>query len=89
MSLVKDSKDTNQEKYLDVLRNLRAKNFSRDLPFLILSNELPEGQVYKEYADGRIEIQQISSVGKEFSVRVLRILATHEAEIIRRAYELL
>jgi hypothetical protein len=89
MSLMNLETETKQEKYLDVLRNLRAKNFSRNLPFLILSNKLPRGQVYKEYADGRIEIQEVSSAGKNFNVRVLKTLAIKEAELVRQDYGLL
>jgi hypothetical protein len=48
------------------IRNLRANNFSKGLPFPILSENLPEGQVYKEFADGRIEIQEVLSAGKNF-----------------------
>ncbi|WP_431292492.1 hypothetical protein [Pedobacter sp. P26] len=69
MELTNLETETKQEKYLDVLRNLRAKNFSRNLPFLILSNKLPKGQVYKEYNDGRIEIQEVSSAGKKLMLK--------------------
>jgi len=44
--------ETKHEKYLITMINLRAKNFSKDLPLLILSETLPAGQVYKEFADG-------------------------------------
>ena len=88
MSVVNVETEIKQEKYLDVLRSLRAKNFSRDLPFLILSNKLPKGQVYKEYSDGRIEIQQVSSTGNTFKVKVLKTLAIKEAELVRSDYGL-
>lgn len=80
--------ETKHEKYLDVFYSIRAKNFSNNLPFLILSNKLPKGQVYKEYSDGRIEVQQISSFGKKISARVLKTLNVEEAEIVRREYGL-
>ena len=83
MELTNVETETKQEKYLGVLRNLRAKNFSRNLPFLILSNKLPKGQVYKEYNDGRIEIQEVSSAGKKFKVKVLKTLAVKEADLVR------
>ncbi|QDW23594.1 hypothetical protein FFJ24_001625 [Pedobacter sp. KBS0701] len=88
MELTNLETETKQEKYLDVLRNLRAKNFSRNLPFLILSNKLPKGQVYKEYNDGRIEIQEVSSAGKKINVKVLKTLAVKEADLVRIDYGL-
>lgn len=88
MALDNVETETKQEKYLSVLRNLRAKNFSRNLPFLILSNKLPKGQVYKEYSDGRIEIQEISSAGKKIKVKVLKTMAVKEADLVRIEYGL-
>jgi hypothetical protein len=88
MALNNVETETKQEKYLSVLRNLRANNFSRNLPFLILSNKLPKGQVYKEYSDGRIEIQEISSAGKKFKVKVLKTLPIKEADLVRIDYGL-
>ena len=81
--------ETKHEKYLITIRNLRVKNFSKDLPFLILSETLPEGQVYKEFADGRIEIQEVASAGKKFSTRVIKVLKGMQADSIRKTYGLL
>ena len=81
--------ENKHEKYLITIRNLRANNFSKDLPFLILSENLPEGQVYKEFADGRIEIQEVASAGKKFSTRVIKVLKGMQADSIRKIYGLL
>lgn len=81
--------ETKHEKYLLTIKNLRAKNFSNDLPFLILSEKLPEGQVYKEFADGRIEIQETVSAGKKFRTRVIKVLKGLQADNVRKAYGLL
>lgn len=89
MSVVNIEKETKHGKYLDILRNLRTKNFNRNLPFLILSNRLPKGQVYKEYADGRIEVQEVSSIGGNFNVKVLKTLPAKEADLLRLDYGLL
>jgi hypothetical protein len=77
------------ENYLLTLKALRAKNFSRNLPFLLLSDTLPEGQVYREYADGHIEIQEAFSIGAQFQFKVLRVLSAPEADKVRTAYGLL
>lgn len=80
--------ETKYEKYLVTIKNIRSKNFSNDLPFLILSEKLAEGQVYKEFADGRIEIQEVASDGKKFNTRVIKILKGFQADNVRKAYGL-
>ena len=77
-----------EEKYLFTIKKLRSRNFSRNLPFLLLSDELPEGQVYREFPDGHIELQQVSSAGSKFQYKLLKTLPSTEAEHIRIAYGL-
>lgn len=79
-------KDNN---YLLTVRKLRLRNFSKNLPFLILSDKLPEGQVYREYPDGRIELQQVVTVGKKFQSRLIQKLESNDADRIRKEYGLL
>jgi hypothetical protein len=82
-------KSTNTEdKYLVTIKNLRARNFSRNLPFLILSDKLPDGQVYREFPDGHIELQEVFYVGSKYQYKVLKTLPAPEAESIRIAYGL-
>jgi hypothetical protein len=76
------------EKYLFTIKKLRSRNFSRNLPFLILSDKLPEGQVYREFPDGHIELQQVFSVGSKFEYKVLRTLPASEADKVRIVYGL-
>lgn len=78
-----------QEQYLSTIKKLRAVNFSKNLPFLILSDKLPDGQVYREFADGHIELQEVFSVGSEFRYKVLKTLLASEADKVRKAYGLL
>jgi hypothetical protein len=79
-------KDNN---YLLTVKKLRSRNFSKNLPFLILSDKLPEGQVYREYPDGRIELQQVLTVGKKFHSRLIQKLESNEADRLRKEYGLL
>ncbi len=81
--------ENRHKKYLITIKNLRTRNFSNNLPFLILSENLPEGQVYREFADGRIEIQEIASAGKNFKTRVIKVLKGLQADKVRKAYGLL
>ena len=78
-----------EESYRLTLKALRARNFSKNLPFLLLSDKLPEGQVYREYADGHIEIQEAFFIGSEFHFKLLRILPATEANKLRSEYGLL
>lgn len=77
-----------KEAYLNTIKELRLKNFSRDLPFLILSDKLPEGQVYREFSDGRIELQEIFVTGSEYNSTVLKTLSATEANLIRQEHGL-
>lgn len=83
------SSKAQKQRYLGTIKALRAKNFSNNLPFLILSDRLPEGQVYKEYADGRIELQEVFTVGSQYKTKVLTVLLSSEADRVREEYELL
>lgn len=72
------------EKFTATIRELRLRNFSNNLPFLILSDKLPEGQSYREFADGRIEIQETSFVGAKFKSKLIKVLPPEEAEKVRK-----
>lgn len=78
-----------EEKYLITLKGIRSRNFSRNLPFLILSDTLPDGQVYREFPDGHIELQEVFSVGSAYKYRALRVLREAEADVVRKMYGLL
>lgn len=88
MGAIHDKAIKKDEKYLFTIKKLRSGNFSKNLPFLILSDKLPEGQVYREFSDGHIELQEVFSVGAKFQYKVLRILPATEADKVRRAYGL-
>jgi len=75
---------TREEKYINTIKEMRLKNFSKNLPFLILSEKLPEGQAYREFPDGRIELQEISAIGSKYKTIVLQILSPDEADKIRK-----
>ncbi len=77
------------EKYLFTVKGIRSRNFSRNLPFLILSDKLPDGQVYREFPDGHIELQQVFFVGSKFQYKALKTLPVAEADFVRQAYGLL
>ncbi len=55
----------------------------------MLSDKLPEGQVYREYADGHIEVQEVFTVGSRFQHKLLKVLPAREADKVRSEYGLL
>lgn len=84
-----DLEKTLQNQYLGTIKELRSRNFSKNLPFLILSDKLPDGQVYREFSDGRIELQQVFVVGAKFESKVIGILKSSDADKVRKEYGLL
>ena len=88
MSVIHES-NLREEKYLLAIKELRQRNFSKNLPFLMLSDKLPDGQVYREYADGRIEIQKMYIKDSNCHFKVLRVLPNNEADKVRRNYGLI
>lgn len=75
--------DIEDKKLTDIFRELRLKNFRNNLPFLILSENLPEGQVYREFADGRIEIHEVYSEGTAIRSRFISTLTSDNADKVR------
>jgi len=63
----------------EVTRALRQKNLDNNLPFLILSGDLPEGQAYREFPDGHIEIQEIIEDGADLKSKLVRKLTEAQA----------
>ncbi|WAC14773.1 hypothetical protein [Dyadobacter pollutisoli] len=77
-----------KQRYTATVKALRSRNFKKNLPFLILSDKLPDGQVYREFPDGRIEVQQVFATGSQFEVKVLHVLGSSDADKVREEYEL-
>jgi hypothetical protein len=67
----------------EVTRALRQRNLNNNLPFLILSENLPEGQAYREFPDGHIEIQEITEDGADLKSKLIRNLTKAEAADFR------
>ncbi len=67
----------------EVTRALRERNLNNDLPFLILSEDLPEGQAYREFPDGHIEIQEIIEDGANLKSKLVRKLTSTETAAFR------
>lgn len=77
------------DKYARAALAIRQSNFEGNIPFLILSEDLPDGQSYLEYPDGHIELQEVYSKGAKLHSKVLRVLNEHEANLVRIANGLL
>ena len=83
------NRNVDKEQYFVTINKLRSRNFSNNLPFLILSDKLPEGHVYREFPDGRIEIQHVFVVGAKYEAQVLNVLDPTDADKVRMEYGLL
>lgn len=73
-----------QKKFLQTILDLRKRNFSKGIPFLILSDKLPDGQSYNEFADGRIELVKLVKKKGEFETELVRVLERKEADLVRK-----
>jgi hypothetical protein len=71
------------ERVSEVTRALRQRNLHNNLPFLILSGDLPEGQAYREFPDGHIEIQEVIEDGAHLKSKLVRRLTKVEAADFR------
>lgn len=74
------------KKFAATIDRLRKRNFGNNLPFLILSDQLPEGQGFYEFADGRIEIQEVYTIGAEIETKFIRRLTDREANVVREKF---
>ncbi|MGF7083035.1 hypothetical protein [Mucilaginibacter sp. UYCu711] len=67
---------------------LREDNFNRGIPFMMFSDNLPDGEAYLEYPDGKIEVVRIDEEGEENNLTTVKILSKVEAERVRIEYGL-
>jgi hypothetical protein len=72
-----------EDKYTATILAIRSSNFKKNIPFLILSSDLPDGQAYREFNDGRIEIHEAYTEGAKIKSKVVRVLSHAEAANIR------
>jgi hypothetical protein len=77
-----------EKKYFNTIKTLRLKNFSNNLPFLMLSENLPERRSYLEFPDGRMIIHEVFVVGTTSETRTIRKLTSREVDQIRNEYGL-
>ncbi|SEL91665.1 hypothetical protein [Parapedobacter koreensis] len=63
------------------VRRLRDSKLSAGKPFMINSDELPSGQSYLEYPDGKVCIVQVSADSRSFVI--LDTLAASVADSVR------
>jgi hypothetical protein len=68
------------------VRELRLQKFRAELPFMIYTRDLPSHQFYLEYANGLIQLAQISSDGQSYDIH--RHLSISESDLIRQKYNL-
>lgn len=74
--------DNRAERIEVAFQQLRAEKFAQNLPFLILSGKLPEGQAYCEY-DNHIEIRLTKVEGDNYASTLVRELNPVEAFKVR------
>jgi hypothetical protein len=76
--------ETQKDKFTTTIKGIRRRNFSNNLPFLILSENLPEGQSFREFPDGHIEVQEVYTIAAEIKTKHIRTLTSQEADQVRQ-----
>ena len=70
----------------NAVKRLRLKKLKSGHPFMINSSELPSGQCYLEYPDGKINLVTISADGREFIL--IKELSVLESNKLRKKFHL-
>lgn len=70
----------------DAVRRLRLEKLRKGVPFMINSRELPLGQCYLEYPDGKITLVFLPEGSMDFLL--IRELTLQESQQIRQKYHL-
>lgn len=71
----------------EAVRKLRKNKFLSNQPFMIYSRELPKNQVYLEYADGTMQLVEMTVGIQDF--RFVRNLTTNESSLLLQRFNLL
>ena len=69
------------------VEQLREEHFEKNLPFMIGNMNLPEGQFYFEFSDGRIAVATFLENQKEY--KTLKYLSEKQSHELRETYNLL
>ena len=55
---------------------LRLKNFGKNLPFLMLSENLPDGKSYLEFPNGKIVVHEVFLNGTLIGTKTVRTVSS-------------
>ena len=75
-----------QRKFIATIKEIRANDFKNGMPFMMLSENLPEGQAYFEFPDGHFEVREVLTVGIEYDFEILRVINSEEINLLRIEY---
>ncbi len=75
-----------EKKGSDAVRKLRLHKLQNGAPFMINSKELPAGECYLEYPDGKIVLVRLARNSMDYSIT--RELSIEETILIRKKYQL-
>ncbi|HMH33343.1 MAG TPA: hypothetical protein VK543_09955 [Puia sp.] len=67
--------------------SLRRSKLKKGIPFMINAKDLPIGQCYLEYPDGKILLVELDKTGNDFYV--VRELSEQEQSSLRNKFHLL
>ena len=86
---IRDRIAATSERLRQATINLRNDNFKKGFSFMILSENLPDGEAYLEFPDGHIELTGIEELGNNIKLISIRTLSAIEEQLVRKEHGLL
>jgi len=73
----------------EIIKKLRYDDLNGGHCFMIFDDELPDGQAYYEYPDGKITIEQLNKDNLDLPRIVIHELSEDETDAVKQKHELL
>jgi hypothetical protein len=87
---MKLNNDTTDERLIamqEIIKKLRHNDLTEGHCFMIFDDDLPDGQAYYEYPDGRIAVEQLNHDNLDLPRIVIRELTAGEVDMLKQRHE--
>jgi hypothetical protein len=71
----------------EIIKKLRHDDLNNGHCFMIFDDELPDGQAYYEYPDGKINIEELDNDNLDLPRIVIRGLSKVEVHAVKQKHE--
>jgi len=87
MKLNNDITDDRLTAMQEIIKKLRHDDLNEGHCFMIFDDDLPDGQAYYEYPNGKITIEQLNQDNLDLPRMVIHELAPGEIDLVRQKHE--